>query len=353
MKMVLLILGIVVVVIVIVIVMFVIKSAKPMYEVGNVTKKINVSAPLDPPFQPDGVDYFLVEEDIKLHYFTEGTGTKVLVIHGGPGMPYDKAWTGLNELSDAYQFIYYDQRGCGNSTRPIDTFESKNYYNNMLTLESTLGLTAQIADIERIRRILKEDKLIIIGHSFGGFLASLYAAEFPEQIEKLILVAPAPLMKMPMDTEDLFANIKKQLPESALEGYASFVKRYFDYQNIFKNSDQDLVDLNNELGYYFGLAYTGTEYEPPENDLAGGWMIQATYFSMGKKHDYTKSIPDTDFKTLIIHPGADFVQTEAASKTYLNLFENAEFVIVENSGHAVFEDAPEVFGDIIKQYLAQ
>jgi proline iminopeptidase len=351
MKIFLLILGLVVVVIMAVVIMFVIKSSQPMYEVGNVTKGINISASFEPPAQPKGVDYFLVEEEIKLHYFTQGAGTNVLIIHGGPGMPNTSEWTGLNELSKDYQFIYYDQRGCGNSTRPIDTFASKNYHNNMLELESTLGLTAQIADIERIRRILGEDKLIIIGHSFGGFLATLYAAEFPDNVEKLILVAPAPLMKMPMETEDLFANIKKRLPDNELEGYEDFVKRYFDYQNIFNNSDKDLVNLNNELEYYFNLAYSATEYVPPENNMAGGWMIQAMNFSMGKKHDYTKSFPELDTEVLIIHPGADFVQTEAASKTYLDLFKNAEFVIIDDSGHAVFEDAPEIFGDTIKSFL--
>lgn len=328
-------------------------SLKPMYEVGNVVKGINRTAPLEPPVQVNNENYFLVEDGVKLHYFTQGTGKKVLIIHGGPGMPYRGAWTALNELTDQYQFIYYDQRGCGASTRPIDTFESDDYYNNMQQLESTLGLTAQIADIERIRRILGDEKLIIIGHSFGGFMASLYAAEFPEHVEKLILVAPAQLLKMPMETDDLFANIKKRLPKNKIADYEAFVKRYFGYQNIFKHSDQDLVDLNNELGNYFSLAYLGTSYQAPANGLAGGWMIQAMYFSMGKKHDYTKAMQGLDIKTLIIHPSDDFVQTEAASKAYLEAFKSAEFVTVDNAGHAVFDDAPNLFADVIKTYLSQ
>ncbi len=56
----------------------------------------------------------------------------------------------------------------------------------MQTLEQTLGISAQVADIERIRRILGEEKLIMVGHSFGGFLASLYAAEFPEHVARMV-----------------------------------------------------------------------------------------------------------------------------------------------------------------------
>lgn len=67
----------------------------------------------------------------------------------------------------------------------------------MTTLEQTLGLGAQIADIERIRRLLGDEKLILMGHAWGGFLALLYAAEFPDRIDALILVFPADVLVMP------------------------------------------------------------------------------------------------------------------------------------------------------------
>lgn len=91
---------------------------------------------------------------------------------------------GLENLKKDYRFIYYHQRGCGHSTRPIDTFKSQNFMQNVTVLNKVLGLSAQLADIERIRRILGHERLILVGHSYGGFLASLYAAEFPEHVEK-------------------------------------------------------------------------------------------------------------------------------------------------------------------------
>ena len=171
---------------------------QPLYTFGSVSAAENLRGPLDPPEQTDST-VWRVESDISLHFEVYGEGRPVIIVHGGPGIPYASAWKGLKSLEEEYAFYYYHQRGAGNSTRPIDRFESKNYLKNMAELEQTLGIGAQIADIERIRRILKEDKLLLIGHSFGGFIAALYGAEFPEQIEKLILVAPAGMLTPPAE----------------------------------------------------------------------------------------------------------------------------------------------------------
>ena len=47
------------------------------------------------------------------------------------------------------------------------------------------------ATIERIRRILGRDRLTLVGHSFGAFLAAMYAAEFPDRVEALRSVVGA------------------------------------------------------------------------------------------------------------------------------------------------------------------
>jgi proline iminopeptidase len=171
---------------------------QPLYKPGLVREGKNLRAPLTPPEQTGDEDFWQVEDDIQLYHFAAGEGRNVLIVHGGPGYPYRQPWTGLEPLSKNYQFHYYDQRGCGRSTRPIDTFASSNYFQNVQTLDKTLGLGAQVADIERIRQILGEEKLILIGHSWGAFLASLYVAEFPENVEAVIFVAPAPMLVFPM-----------------------------------------------------------------------------------------------------------------------------------------------------------
>lgn len=137
-------------------------STQPLYKPGMVRE---MGASLTPPNQPTESEKWLVESNIEINHFAGGEGRNVLVIHGGPGMPFLAPMSGLEPLTKKFRFHYYDQRGCGESTRPIERFESTNMYQNMMELDRTLGLGAQIADIERIRQILGDDKLILVGHS--------------------------------------------------------------------------------------------------------------------------------------------------------------------------------------------
>lgn len=106
-------------------------------------------------------------------------GTVPLVaIHGGPG---GHQWilekTGGKFLEEFATIVYIDQRGCGRSEKPGDP----EAYSVELLLE----------DIEEIRKSLNLEKIIPLGHSFGGELAVEYTLKFPDQVEKVILEGPA------------------------------------------------------------------------------------------------------------------------------------------------------------------
>ena len=346
-KVILIIIVVLVVVVVIAAALFWSMMNKPLYQPGMVRRGENLRSPLDPPQQPDAQAVWQVAPDVQLHHFSEGAGKNVLVIHGGPGYPFSEPMSGLEALTDEYRFHYYDQRGCGQSTRPIDTFESKNYYENTQRLESALGLSAQIADIERIRRILGEEKLTLLGHSFGGFLASLYAAEFPEHVNGLILIAPADVLVMPQDGDDLFASVRARLPEDMRAEYDAYMDEYFNFKNLFTKSEADLVALQEQFGDYYQAAM---ESSPPEQGQAGGWMVWAMYMSMGRRHDYRDALQDVTAPVLVIH-GADDLQSEDASRIYAQAFPNAQFEVIESAGHFAFEEQPQAFVQVVGRFL--
>jgi len=346
-KIILIIIAILFVVVILVAAVFWHMMNKPLYQPGMVRKGENLRSPLDPPEQPDDQIVWQVAPDIQLHHFSEGTGENVLVIHGGPGYPFSEPIAGLEALTDEYQFHYYDQRGCGQSTRPIETFESNNYYENTQKLESTLGLSAQIADIERIRRILGEEKLTLVGHSFGGFLAALYAAEFPEHVDGLVLSAPADVLVMPQEGDDLFASVRARLPEDMLADYDAYMDEYFNFKDLFTKSEADLVALQEEFGDYYRAVL---ETSPPEQGQAGGWMVWAMYMSMGRRHDYREALQEVTAPVLVIH-GADDLQTEEASRAYAEAFPNARFEVIDGASHFAFEEQSEMFAQVVGQFL--
>jgi proline iminopeptidase len=331
-------------------------STQPLYRPGMVRKAENLSAPLTPPSQPEAAKTWQVEPDIELAHFSVGDGRNVLVVHGGPGMPFSQPISGLDFLTGEYRFHYYSQRGCGESSRPIDRFDSPNMYANMQTLDQTLGLSAQIADIERIRQILGEEKLILIGHSWGGFLASLYAAEFSERVEALILVSPANMLVMPQhdDDSDLFASVRAELPADQQAEFDAFMDEYMDFNSLFEKSEGDLVAMNQKFGEYY-IAVMGSnpgaaDTTFPEQGLPGGWMVWAQYISMGQRHDYRPNLANVNAPVLVIH-GADDLQSEATSRTYAEAFPNAEFVVIQGASHFAFEEQPDQFAQIVAEFL--
>ncbi len=224
---------------------------QPMYTPGMVRAGQNLRAPLAPAEPlPDG-RFWKVEPDLQLYHFAVGNGRNVLIVHGGPGLPYTHAWPGLEPLAQSFRFHYYDQRGCGQSTRPFDRWTSTNYYENLTTLERTLGLGAQIADIERIRRTLGDEKVILIGHSWGGFLASLYAAEFPERVQALVLISPADMLVMPQPDGGLYEEVRRRLPTNLQSEYAAYLDAYFNFQNLFSKDETSLAESNARFGKYY------------------------------------------------------------------------------------------------------
>jgi proline iminopeptidase len=327
-------------------------STQPLYKPGMVRDGNNLNAPLTPPEQQANSETWLVEPGIELHHFAVGEGRNVLVIHGGPGLPFLEPMSGLEPLTGEFKFHYYDQRGCGESTRPVDQFESQNMYENMMTLDKTLGLGAQIADIERIRRILGDDKLILIGHSWGGFLASLYAAEFPEHVEALILISPANMLVMPQPDadSDLFTIVRENLPADQQAGFDEFMSEYMDFNALFQKSEEDLVAMNEQFGEYY-IQVVDVPAQMPQQGKSGGWMVWAQYVSMGQQHDYRAALKDVTAPVLVIH-GANDLQSEAASRLYQEAFPNAEFIVIENASHFSFEEQPDEFAKIVMGFLS-
>lgn len=331
---------------------------KPLYQPGMVREGKNLRAPLSPPVQnidsnisdTNAAGYWQVEKNIKLHYFSEGKGQTVLVIHGGPGVPNLTLWSGLKPLTDRYKFYCYDQRGCGESTRPVDKFSSPNYFANMQLLDKALGLGAQIADIERIRRISGQDKIILIGHSFGGFIASLYAAEFPEHVKAMVLVAPADVLVLPSKNEGFFELVGKKLPSEKMAAYNDYLKRLMDFRNIFKKSEQELVALNEEFVQYYAAVDPGV-YLMKAGKI-GGWLTPALYMSMGLRHDYREGLRKVTAPVLVIH-GADDLQPEKESRVYTELFPNSKFTVIGNSTHFMFEQKPEEFANVVGKFFGE
>lgn len=106
-----------------------------------------------------------------------GQGPPVTVLHGGPGAHHDYLLPGFDALATGRTLVYYDQRGGGRSAVERDV---------------PVGWTEQVADLEALREAWGQERLALLGYSWGGLLAMLYALEHPDRVSHLALVSPAP-----------------------------------------------------------------------------------------------------------------------------------------------------------------
>jgi pimeloyl-ACP methyl ester carboxylesterase len=115
--------------------------------------------------------------EVKLHYLKAGTGAKGLVLIHGFG-DTSHMWIPLFEdFSANYTIIAPDLRGLGNSSRPTAGYDKKTMANDIRALAKSLGY----------------DKVYLVGHDIGLMVAYAYAAQYPDEVEKLALLeAPIP-----------------------------------------------------------------------------------------------------------------------------------------------------------------
>jgi pimeloyl-ACP methyl ester carboxylesterase len=115
----------------------------------------------------------------------------LLGLHGGPGVDGTGVSYGLAPLADAAQVIVPDQRGHGRSDAGTP---------------ETWNLSTWAADVRGLCDALGVDRPVILGLSFGGFVAQQYAFSYPEYITGLILISTAPRLPAP---EEVIARVRE------------------------------------------------------------------------------------------------------------------------------------------------
>ncbi len=114
---------------------------------------------------------FATVNGVKLHYLAAGTGDPVILLHGYAQTSH--MWRPLMaELAKSHSVIAPDLRGFGGSDKPAQGYEKKALAQDIHGLAASLGL----------RRVK------VAGHDIGLMVAYAYAAQFPEEIERIALM---------------------------------------------------------------------------------------------------------------------------------------------------------------------
>lgn len=265
------------------------------------------------------------------YYRTFGKGEPLLIINGGPGMNSNGFEDMAKTLSENQETIIYDQRGTGKSK--LSKLNSK-----------TISMKLMADDIESLRKHLKIKKWNILGHSFGGMLASYYATIYPESINKLVLSSSGGV--------DLTLLKSPNLIEA---GLSKAEKDSLDYWNakIEKGDTSHKARLGR--GRAMAPAYVYDQKFVPviaERLTQGNSKINGLLWADMQKMNFDCKAKLKNFNNpvLVIQGKEDIISNEIGELAQKTL-PNSKLILLEHSKHYGWLDAREKFFSDINSFL--
>ncbi|MFC0050460.1 alpha/beta fold hydrolase [Rheinheimera tilapiae] len=268
-----------------------------------------------------------------IYYQTFGAGQPVLIINGGPGL--DSA--GFEPVAKAiaaqgFQSILFDQRGTGRSV--LANINADN-----------IRLALMVQDIEHLRQHLQHDKLIILGHSFGGMLGAAYAAKYPQHIQKLIFSSSGGL--------DL--QFRDQIAERLLQNLSLEEQIKLQMYQLRQRSGDDSVSTRDKLAQLRANAYvidkTKASLIAARLKVVNMTINSLVFADLDSLHfDLKQQFKTFEAPVLVLQGEKDIISVDTA-KTIAGSFSNARLVLMPNCAHYGWLDQPQLYYNALFAFL--
>lgn len=239
----------------------------------------------------------------KLRYRQSGKGRAVILLHGF--LENLHIWDGLSaDLSRRYRVISIDLPGHGKS----DNF---GYVHSMeLMAEAVMAVLKK----ERLR------KVVMIGHSMGGYVSLAFAEKYPDHLRGLCLFHSSALSDNTKKKEDRLRAIDalKKYPKKFIR---ELIKNLFSSQNV-KILKEEIKELEDSAA----------------NGSIPGYC--ACVLGMRDRDNREVILKFAPYPVLIIAGKDDPVIPEKVAEEQSRLAEKGQYVLLENSGHMGFLEEP-------------
>lgn len=310
------------------------------------SKKNDYFAAHDKGIQSGNVKMITIESmGKKFNIWTKRFGNnptvKILLLNGGPGGTHEYFQSFENFLpQEGFEFIYYDQLGCGNSDNPNDT--------------AYWDLNRFVEEVEQVRSALKLDKnnFYLLGHSWGGILAMQYALKYQENLKGLIV---SNMMSSCPDYDKYAKNVlAKQFEPSILDSVMAMEAR-----NDYDNPNYMGLLIPNFYEKHI-LRLPAAAWPDPVN-RAFARMNKSLYVTMQgpsefgisgrlENWDVSKQLSTINVPTLVIGAQHDTMDPEHM-KWMSTQFKNGSYLYCEKGSHMAMYDDQETYFKGLISYL--
>lgn len=285
--------------------------------------------------------YIRTADGERLFYRVAGRGRDtVIAIHGGPGVDLESIYGDFLPLAARHTVIFYDQRGTGRSSLPVDT--------------TKLSAATQVEDLEAVRRHFGAGRVSLVAHSYGPLLAASYAIAHPDRVRRMVFFGPVPPRR------------------------GNFWTRFGQSMNTRLDSAQRaaLADANRRLGGpddgvrsacrdYWAVAMRPRLAEPARtlsmvrSDLCGSAPAGIRYGLATTNRIVMRSYGDWDLRaalgavqarTLVVHGTEESIPMDLVEE-WISALPNAVLVKVPRAAHFTYAERPELVWGVVEGWL--
>ena len=209
---------------------------------------------------------------------------------------------------------------------------------------------AMVADVEAVTRALGMERLVLIGHSLGGRISTLFAGRHPERIAGLVLVDIGPevdargRMRIRQDVESSVAPTFASVQEFARELSLAYPAGRPDaLQRMALHSLRQRDDGRFELKMDPALRGAMGSPESADDQAAREAEMEQQLW------DALAAIP---CPTLVVRGAAsDILSPEVADRMADDVLQDGRLAVVPQAGHSVMTDNPEGFRDAVADFV--
>lgn len=265
-------------------------------------------------------------EGVKLHYLTAGQGPAVILLHGYTQT--SRMWISVIPLlAQKFTVIAPDLPGIGDSHIPADGLDMKTAAIRVHALTKSLG-------IERAR---------VVGHDIGLMVAYAYAAQFPAETEKLVLMDA--FLPGVAGWENVYNNpgiwhfrFNGPTPEALVQGRERIYFEHF-WNNFAANSKHSIPEPDRE-------AYTAAYARPGR--MRAGWAYFVSFQQAAK--DFLQ-LSQTKLPIPVLAIGGEMANGNVLGQQTKLVASDATVVVLKNTGHWVLEENPKGTSDALMNFL--
>jgi pimeloyl-ACP methyl ester carboxylesterase len=265
-------------------------------------------------------------EGLKLHHLTAGRGPAIILLHGYTQT--SRMWRPIIPLlAEKFSVIAPDLPGIGDSAIPKDGLDIKTAAIRIHALAKSLGV----------------EKASVIGHDIGLMVAYAYAAQFPAETDKLVLMDA--FLPGVAGWETVYDHpgiwhfrFNGPTPEALVRGRE---RVYFEsFWNNFA------ADKNRSLSKADRAAYTAAYARPGR--MRAGW---AYFVSFGQAAEDFAQLSQVKLSMPVLSIGGEKANGELLGQQLRVVASDAKVVVLQNTGHWVLEENPKGTTDALMNFL--